>query len=106
VDGPKRRRRHPYAEFPACASPAPEDWAAPLFWIFDNPVQVQDAHENNLDPAHMVYLHGGSDIPLDPEMHEFIHDEDSPSMRALLFYSTLCGTGPGGRKTPWRSQSC
>lgn len=64
------------------AGAGPNDWAKPLFWIFDNPVHVQDSHENNLDPAHMVYLHGGQDIPLAPEMHDFVYDEDSPAMRA------------------------
>lgn len=72
----------------------PEDWSVPLYWNFDNPVHVQDAHENNLDPAHIVYLHGGKDVPLDPEAHNFIHDENTPKMTAAYQNQLETAFGP------------
>lgn len=81
----------------------PEDWAKPLYWIFENPVHVQDGHENNLDPAHMVYLHGGQDIPLDPELHNFEHDEDSPTLRATYQSKIETPFGPVEGETSYEN---
>lgn len=72
----------------------PEDWAVPLYWTFDNPVHVQDGHENNLDPAHIVYLHGAKDVNLDPDHHNFVFDEDSPKMSSSYEGSLETPYGP------------
>ncbi|MEH6568201.1 MAG: Rieske 2Fe-2S domain-containing protein [Halioglobus sp.] len=61
----------------------PEDWAEPVYWIFDNPAHVQDGHENNLDPAHVYYLHGAQSVPLDAETYKFVYQDDSPAMSAF-----------------------